>query len=197
MRLSKQNLALGDVTQGGNPNNLNKQVPNPFQGLLPGTSLNAATVTEQQLLLPFPEFTGLSEQNIPVGTVSYNSLQVNVQKRFANGFSLTGSYTLSKNIQALSYLNPQDAAPANTIVPFDRTHVFVLAPIYELPFGPGRLLLKSSHGLVSRSGGRLAIDGQFHLGIRPADDHAERRVRDRQPGAPESDDQPDVQHRPD
>ena len=42
--LSPQNLALGDVTQGGNPNILNQQVPNPFQGLLPGTSLNAATV---------------------------------------------------------------------------------------------------------------------------------------------------------
>ena len=65
--LSTQNLALGDVTQGGNPNTLNQQVPNPFQGLLPGTSLNAATVAEQQLLLPFPEFTGLSQQNIPVG----------------------------------------------------------------------------------------------------------------------------------
>src|ERR1035441_2990949 len=51
---------------------LNQQVPNPFQGLLPGTSLNSATVTQQQLLLPFPEFTGLSEQNIPVGKVWYN-----------------------------------------------------------------------------------------------------------------------------
>lgn len=159
--LSKQNLALGDVTQGGNPNVLNQQVPNPFQGLLPGTSLNAATITQQQRLLPFPEFTGLSEQNIPVGRVSYNSLQVNVQKRYANGLSVTASYTLSKNIQALSFLNPQDAAPANTIVPFDRTHVFVLAPVYELPFGPGRMFLKSSHGLVSRIVGGWQLMGNF------------------------------------
>ena len=65
--LSRQNLALGDVTQGGNPNTLNNRVPNPFQNLLPGTSLNSATVPNQQLLLPFPEFTGLSQQNIPVG----------------------------------------------------------------------------------------------------------------------------------
>src|ERR1035438_1436528 len=47
--LSAQNLALGDATQGGNPNTLNQQVPNPFQGLLPGTSLNSATVSQQQL----------------------------------------------------------------------------------------------------------------------------------------------------
>src|SRR6202042_1807929 len=79
--LSKQNLALGDITQGGNPNTLNQQVPNPFAGLLPGTSLNAATVPKQQLLLPFPEFTALNEQNIPSGKVWYNSLQMNLQKR--------------------------------------------------------------------------------------------------------------------
>ena len=135
---SAQNLALGDITHGGNPNILNQQVPNPFQNLLPGTSLNAATVTQQQLLLPFPEFTGFSQQNIPVGKVWYNSLQVSVQKRYSSGLSLTASYTLSKNIQALNYLNAQDAAVANTIVPFDRTHVLVIAPIYELPFGPGK-----------------------------------------------------------
>jgi hypothetical protein len=159
--LSKQNLALGDVTQGGNPNTLNQQVPNPFAGLLPGTSLNAATVTRQQLLLPFPEFTALSQQNIPSGKVWYNSLQMNLQKRYSNGLSLTSSYTFSKNIQALSYLNAQDPAPARTIVPFDRTHVFVVAPIYELPFGPGRAFLNSTHGLLSRLVGGWQIMGNF------------------------------------
>jgi hypothetical protein len=151
--LSAGNLALGDITQGGNPNYLNQRVANPFQNLLPGTSLNASTVTLQQLLLPFPQFTGFNQQSIPIGRVWYNSLQLSVQKRYAKGFSLTGSYTLSKNIQALNYLNPQDAAPARTIVPFDRTHVLVVAPVYELPFGPGRPLLNSRHALVSRLAG--------------------------------------------
>ena len=40
--------------------------------------------------------------------------------------------------------------PQNTIVPFDRTHVLVIAPIYELPFGPGRPFLGGSHGVISR-----------------------------------------------
>lgn len=159
--LSRQNLALGDITQGGNPNALNQKVANPFQNLLPGTSLNAATVPAQQLLLPFPEFTGLTQQNIPSGRVWYNSLQMSLQKRYSNGLSLTGSYTLSKNLQALDYLNPQDAAPARTIVPFDRTHVFVLAPIYELPFGPGRRLLRSNHGLLGRVAGGWQLSGNF------------------------------------
>ena len=84
-----------------------------------------------------------------------------MQKRYSNGLSLTGSYTFSKNIQALNYLNPQDAAPANTIVPFDRTHVFVVAPIYELPFGPGRPLLNSTHGVLGRIVGGWQLMGNF------------------------------------
>ena len=159
--LSKQNLALGDITRGGNPNTLNAKVANPFQNLLPGTSLNASTVPEQQLLLPFPEFTAFNQQSIPVGQVWYNSVQTSVQKRYAHGLSVTGSYTFSKNIQALSYLNPQDSAPARTIVPFDRTHVLVIAPIYELPFGPGRAFLPTSHGLISRLVGGWQLMGNF------------------------------------
>ena len=37
------------------PNYFNQQVANPFQGLLPGNSLNAATVTRGQLLKPSRE----------------------------------------------------------------------------------------------------------------------------------------------
>jgi hypothetical protein len=113
-------------------------------------------------LLPFPEFTAFNQQNIPVGKVWYNSLQVSLQKRYSNGFFFTASYTFSKNIQALSYLNPQDAAPADTIVPFDRTHVFVFAPVYELPFGPGKPLLNSHHGLISRLVGGWQLSGNLN-----------------------------------
>ncbi len=159
--LSGANLALGDVTRGGNPNYLNQKVANPFQNLLPGTSINSNTVPLQQLLLPFPEFTGLSEQNIPVGNVWYNSLQVSAQKRYSAGLLVTGSYTFSKNLQALSYLNPQDPTPSRTIVPFDRTHVFTVGPLYELPFGPGRKFLNSNQGLVGRVVGGWEIVGNF------------------------------------
>lgn len=160
--LSAANLALGDITKGGNPNNLNARVANPFQNLLPGTSLNAATIPLQQLLLPFPQFTSFNQQNIPIGKVWYNSLQVSVQKRYAKGFSLTGSYTLSKNIQALNYLNPQDSAPARTIVPFDRTHVLVIANVWELPFGPGRPWLNSTNGVMRRVVGGWQLSSQLN-----------------------------------
>ena len=65
--LSLANLALGDPTKGGDPNYLNAQVPNPVQDLLPGTTINGATVARNQLLRPFPEFTGVTITDTNVG----------------------------------------------------------------------------------------------------------------------------------
>ena len=148
--LSRQNLALGDPTQGGNPNYLNERVPNPFENLLPGTSLNTSTVPRQQLLRPFPQFTSFNRQDIPNGKVWYNSLQVAVNKRYSHGLMVTAAYTWSKNIQALNYLNAQDSEPARSLVPWDRPHRLVLAPIYELPFGPGKKFFGQTHGITGR-----------------------------------------------
>ena len=50
--------ADNSVTQAMKDNNtfLTGSVANPFAGLLPGTSLNNATISRSQLLLPYPEF---------------------------------------------------------------------------------------------------------------------------------------------
>jgi len=148
--ISVANLALGDPTKGGDPNYLNAQVPNPFQDLLPGTTINGATVARSQLLRPFPEFTGVTETNLNVGQIWYNSLQASVQKRFSHGLTFTANYTLSKNIQATGYLNAQDPAPTRVLTSFDRPQRLAFAPSYELPFGPGRRFLKSNNGAVKR-----------------------------------------------
>jgi hypothetical protein len=156
--LSAQNLALGDSTQGGNPNYLSAAVPNPFAGLLPGTSLNGATITRQQSLLPFPQFTAFNIQDYNVGKVWYNALQITLQKRYQHGLTVTASYAFSKNLQALNYLNPQDALPSRSLTPWDRPNRLTLAPIYEFPFGPGKPLLGKSHGFVGKAvGGWQAV----------------------------------------
>jgi hypothetical protein len=146
-------LALGDRNKGGDPNYLNQQMPNPFQNLIPGTALNSATTSRQQLLRPFPEFTGFNMMDRNDGRVWYNSLQVVVEKRYSHGLSFNLNYTLSKNIEALTYLNAQDPAPGRTLVQWDTPHQLVFTPVYELPFGPGKRLLNTSHGLVSRLAG--------------------------------------------
>jgi hypothetical protein len=96
--VSVETLALGDRNKGGDPNYLNQQIPNPFQNLIPGTALNNATTSRQQLLRPFPEFTGFNMMDRNDGRVWYNSLQVVVEKRYSHGLSFNLNYTLSKNI---------------------------------------------------------------------------------------------------
>src|SRR5215471_4768903 len=164
--LSVQNLALGDASKGGNPNYLTTQVPNPFAGLLPGTSLNNATITRQQLLLPFPQFTSFSMQDYNVGKVWYNALQITVQKRYQHGLTFTGSYAFAKNLQATNYMNPQDALPSRSLTPWDRPNRLTIAPIYELPFGPGRKFLGNSRGVVPHlvGGWEMVLNTTFMSG---------------------------------
>jgi hypothetical protein len=80
--LSAANLALG-------VNALSANVPNPFAGKLPGTSLNGATIQEQQLLAPYPEFllNGVTENFEPIGKSSYNAAQFVVMKRLSYGLN--------------------------------------------------------------------------------------------------------------
>ena len=175
--MSVESLALGDISKGGNPNYLNQQVPNPFAGLIPGTALNNSTVARSQLLRPFPQFTGFSQQELNNGRIWYNSMQLTLTKRYSHGLAFTTTYTLSKNIEALDYLNAQDSAPSRTLTDWDRTHRLVLAPSYELPFGPGRRFLANSNPVVRRvvggwqfvmtttmqSGDPMAIPGNVYL----------------------------------
>jgi hypothetical protein len=164
--LSIANLALGDPAKGGDPNYLNAQVPNPFEGLLPGTTINGPTVARSQLLKPFPAFTGVTVTDTNVGKIWYNSLQVSVQKRYSHGLTFSANYTLSKNIQATSYVNAQDAAPTRVLTAFDRPQRLSFTPSYELPFGPGRHFLNSSNRIVKRAvgGWQVLVNTVFQSG---------------------------------
>jgi hypothetical protein len=150
-------LNQGNPALGGNPAFLNQSVPNPFANLIPGTGLNGATVPRQQLLRPFPQFTSFNVEALNTGTIWYNSLQLTATKRYSNGLFFTTTYTLSKNIEAIDYLNAQDALPGRTLTDWDRTHRWVIAPSYELPFGKGRKWLANSGGLVTRLTGGWQI----------------------------------------
>jgi hypothetical protein len=87
---------------------LNTQVANPMAGLLPGSSLNVAKIPQYQLLVPFPEFTGVTDNYASKGSALYNSLQTSVVYRVSHGFSMQGNFTLSKIMDQNICLNPQD-----------------------------------------------------------------------------------------
>ncbi len=89
---------LGDdpTTDTASNTFLSAKIPNPFRNLVPGGSpFNTATnITRAQSLLAFPQFTNLWVQEYN-GTNRYNSLQVQIDKRFATDMTLTATYTYS------------------------------------------------------------------------------------------------------
>lgn len=141
---------------------LNASVTNPFKGLMPGTSSNGSTINVRQLLAPFPEFpyadsttfsSGVLEQNNTIGSSTFNSLNVRVEKRMSHGLSVIGTYAWSKLMEQDSYLNATDTTLEKRISPFDRTQRFVAAVNYTLPIGRGKVVNLESRVLDMLVGG--------------------------------------------
>ncbi|MEX2262823.1 MAG: TonB-dependent receptor [Bryobacteraceae bacterium] len=131
---------------------LNARVPNPFFGVVtdPTSALSQPTTTVQQLLRPYPHYLSLTQAVLPYGRSHYDSMQVQISKRMRHGIYFGAAYTVSKLMEAVSYLNNNDAKPENVISNSDRPQRLVLHGIYEMPFGPGKPLLASTHPVVSR-----------------------------------------------
>ena len=129
------------------------QVPNPMAGLIPlNASLNGPTTSRQNLLYAFPQYARLNVSNLPIGKQRYDSFQAKVTKRFSAGFTFLASYTISKTLEQVALLNPQDfnlANPDSTPLvkqPADQIDIpqkFNFTGVYELPFGKGKPWAKS------------------------------------------------------
>jgi hypothetical protein len=134
---------------------LNAKVPNPFYGVItdPTSSLSQPTTTVAQLLSPYPEFTGLTQDMISTGRSDYNALQVNVQRRMARGLYFGGLYVFSKYMEAVTYLNANDPKPSWAISDTDRPQHVALTGVYELPVGKGKPFLSSAPGSERVLGG--------------------------------------------
>jgi hypothetical protein len=95
--LPDQYLSMGSA--------LGQVVSNPFAGAITSGPLAAATVTREQLLLPFPQYPFTSAASSQSGVISpmsylnnsiYHALTVKVEKRFSKGVSVLVAYAASK-----------------------------------------------------------------------------------------------------
>jgi hypothetical protein len=119
---------------------LTQSVNNPIAGLLPGTSLNGATIQQQQLLVPYPQYliNGVTEMFEPIGRSSYNAAQLLLYKRLSYGLNLSVAYSIQKQIDQVSYANPQDTRLEKVIAGWDVPQSLGINGLYELPFGKGK-----------------------------------------------------------
>ncbi len=131
-------LALG--------NGLRTLVANPFYGQIAIGPLAQSKLAEAQLLVPYPQYTGVTSDAANWAPSSYNSLQVKLEKRYSSGFTLVASYTYSKMMdlntgtfsgEALGGGNIQDwnnLASEYSVSSLDQTHRLIVNAVYELPF---------------------------------------------------------------
>jgi hypothetical protein len=133
----------------------NQTLPNPFQGLAPfaGTSMyTSSTISLNQLMRQYPQFTGGTEDGLNDGHVWYNSLQINYNHRMRNGLNLLLNYTLSKQNERWGYLNyyQQPIQYQEGLYYADRPHFIKATIVYDLPVGKGKHFMGGAHGLADR-----------------------------------------------
>jgi hypothetical protein len=147
-----------------------QQVPNPFAGLLPnGPALNGATIARQYLLVPFPQYSGFTLTSVPIGYQNYHGWQTTLRKRFAQGFTFQAAYTVSKALEAVSFLNAQDfnlAHPLSSkleyrLTQYDTPQKVTLVSTYELPLGRGKALGKAMPKALNLVAGGWQLNGNF------------------------------------
>ena len=78
-------------------NQLNELVPNPFYGIIRSGPLSSPTVAQRQLLLPYPQYTAVTQQ-FPNANVRYHGMVVKAERRLNDGLTFLGSYVWSKLI---------------------------------------------------------------------------------------------------
>ena len=96
------------------------------------------------------------------GKYRYHSLQVELRRRFTQGFHLQANYTFQKTLTNASGVGQTNFEPnLSNLFPeieysradYDTDHVFNLNTIYELPFGSGKRWLNVGRGLDRLVGG--------------------------------------------
>jgi len=168
---------------------LNLQAPNPLGAALTALSasgsvatsscnLDNATVTNAQLLAPYPQFcegsaggTGITQTDAPVGQSLYNALQVNYTHRVSRGLTALVSYTYSKfldNVEgnnAWSYngnsgpANNYNLAAEKSVDGSDVPQALVASYIYKLPVGRGQAFGSGMNRLTDAVLGGWQISG--------------------------------------
>jgi hypothetical protein len=163
------NATMGTHLVAGlkNINQVPFSVLNQYPATLLTQNINSAAAVAAGIPKPYPSFNGSVAQALrpypqyqdintwsghgdKSGHSTYHSMLIKLDKRYASGLTLNGSYVLSKLLtDADSYDADNRAADhynrrlEKSIGQYDQTHAFKINYVYELPFGKGKAWLNS------------------------------------------------------
>ena len=151
----------------------------PFYGQFPiSSSIGGKTVTNAQLLKPYPRFLNVATYRNNSGTTNYNAFEAKVEQRLNHGIYLLFAYTHSKLIDdassvfsttVLSSPNSSSLIAADTFRPWlerdsssgDMPNVLSFSGIYDLPAGHGHRF--ASTGIANTALGGWTLNTIFQM----------------------------------
>lgn len=166
---------------------LNTHVANPFYGIItnPTSSMSGPQIPEEQLQVPYPQFTNTNVMEPPWANSSYNAVQFRLEKHFSGGLQFLVNYTISKSIDDgsvqgendtgqggfLHLRDPNDRKLERGLSEYDIPQVLGFAYVYALPIGRGQLVGKDWNKWVNgflggwRTNGVWRFDNGQPLGM--------------------------------
>ena len=178
--LPAQYWATGLVRNNTIANSLTANVTNPFfignftaiQASNPAlyTYMNSQsfytskTIQVNQLLRQYPQMNGLYEADDPLGRDRIKALQVDFSHRLTHGLNVNFSWSWLGAYDKLSYDNEFDPVPAWYPSNSARPQRLTLNGLYEIPFGKGRMFLKSGIPAAIVGGWELAGTWEYQSG---------------------------------
>jgi hypothetical protein len=182
----QQYWATGNTRNATADDNLNQNVANPFniknlaalQASNPAlynylatfSTFSSSTIRKSQLLSAFPQYTSLTglrpgvSASDSMGRNKYRDVEIQLEKRYANGLQMAVMYTYARGTVRDYYANPFDARPSwetnNLVLP----HRFVWSSIYALPFGKGRRWLSQGPARYVAGGWQLSWIYEYQMG---------------------------------
>ena len=157
---------------------LSKYAPNaPQPAFYTAAGAISSSATIQQMLVAFPQYSGVSDAWGNVGNFSYNSLQLTLEQRMSHGLNFTVNYTYAKNIGddgtfRTGWPLPSADLSRGTGVGYkadriDRSWTALSIPqtvnafgVYQLPFGKG--MIGGDNPVVRWAAGGWQLSGIYN-----------------------------------
>ena len=133
----QQEFTEGFTASLGYVGNVGRKMPYSLQlnAALPGAGLTGLPLNQQ-----FGRLASTVQRGFGINS-NYNSLQADVVKRFGDIVNVTASYTLGKTFDYATdfkpFLNNMDIRSNYSLSDYDRTHIFTLSHIINIPLGAG------------------------------------------------------------
>jgi hypothetical protein len=141
-------------------------VPNPFYGLpaslMPGQLRGQATVPLSTLLKPFPQYGALTQTFMPGVDNRYKAIQLRVQRRFAQGYSLVWGYNFNRESTGAFFNEPDQYANKLSMIPASSPrHRMTVGTTIDVPFGRGRRFGNGAHPVLNAIAGGWSTSSLF------------------------------------